>query len=1008
MGSDRARISYDKRRRYRGVVSQQGRVTLEADQNEDRLIDAELLREETIDIVGRGGTPDNGFAVTPAADPFDITIGAGTMYVGGERIELASNLLYSQQSEWLDHVGDPDWVQPDQAGAQNELVYLYLEEHEVSAVEDTALLEVALGGPDTAQRLRLLQRIHRRFTTKATCEEAMAELVDALATDGLNRDPSTQQLTSPAALKVVYEDQGAAATLCEPETQGGYLGAENQLIRIQTPGPDADGNSTLVWGFDDSSFLYRVQVGADRLTLTLASSPVDDYHKPAQGQAVEILRTAAGLETGTDTTVETSPDDFVAAATGSLRTLQTGYDSTTKQVVLDLDQGGQPLDAAYTDANETPVVFMRVWQERLTFTPGQPVALGDTGVSVVLDAGGSPFHLGEYWQVAVRPKTPTEVYPVRYLEADANDPGEPPDGPRRWICPLAVIQWNGGTLATLEDCRNQFDNLVELSKRKGSGCCDIVVRPEDVHGTLQVVVDKFKGKQATICLAPGRYVLTEPLVLGPEHSGLTIEACHGGAHLAVEPGTEAAFKNGIITLVHADEVTLRGLHFELPHSPVVPVRGEQDAASFVRVIRSFRGQRASVFVSIGVRPVHCARLVVEECVFRFRLSPDQDVFGAGIFAGSECWGLTVHRNWFIRDEDYMHESRVTRVLIGYLLAPTSRRTKPVNATTNLSGWFAPSLLTDASFRDNQFHGLSIAALVHADCGLVELEDNTVRLCEFGFVFMSLRAWAYAALAKDVPRAEDIGAAEHVLSVFEAISEDPVLAVTGLYARTYPLPAQFVSRPVEMADVAASQPDLTQPVTAVAGSAAKSFAGQDAAAHVVTARTQTSVDRPKTELQKISRATVLHSVFEAAAVAQPRQAHGLGLSVHCTENDVDLRVDGLETGFALLTWDIEREAASAITLNGNRFRTRGPLPAVTLLLAERCAVAGNVIENEFTRGKRELRVGDSLVVIPEWNEQIETNEVTVTANVLYGPGWLPNRSGGWQSPLDQWYVFNAIS
>ena len=34
MGSDRARISFDHSRGYRSVVAQQGRVTLEADVNE--------------------------------------------------------------------------------------------------------------------------------------------------------------------------------------------------------------------------------------------------------------------------------------------------------------------------------------------------------------------------------------------------------------------------------------------------------------------------------------------------------------------------------------------------------------------------------------------------------------------------------------------------------------------------------------------------------------------------------------------------------------------------------------------------------------------------------------------------------------------------------------------------------------------------------------------------------------------------------------------------------------
>jgi hypothetical protein len=1000
MGSDRARISYDKRRRYRGVVSQQGRVTLEADQNEDRLIGAELLREETLDIVGRSGTPDpNSFAVTQAADPFDITIGAGTMYVGGERVELETDLVYSSQSEWLDRTGDPDWLQPhqaDPAGRRNELVYLYLEEHEVSAVEDTALLEVALGGPDTAQRLRLVQRIRRLPTTKTTCEDAMAELVDALGHDGLQRDVSTQQLTSPAALKVVYEDQGAAGTLCEPETQGGYLGAENQLLRVQTAGPDTDGNPTLVWGFDDASFLYRVQVRADLLTLTLASSPVDDYHKPAQGQVVEVLRTAAGLETGTDTKVEISPNDYVAALTGSLRTLQTGYDSTTKRVVLE-----QVLEPVYINAKETPVAFMRVWQERLTFTPDQPVKLGDTGVSVVLDGGGLSFHPGEYWQVAVRPKTPTEVYPVRYLEADATDTGEPPDGPRRWICPLAVIQWNDGTVATLDDCRDQFDGLVELTKRKGSGCCDVVVRPEDVHGTLQDIVNKFKGKDATICLAPGHYALKEPLHLGHEHSGLTIDACHGGAVLSAERGSEPAFRDGMIVLLHANKVTLRGLRFELPQAPFAPGPGAAQAvvaAQIARFPKAVASQWRKHFVSIGVRPMHCALLAVEDCLFRFTIPQGQNVFGVGIFAGSECWGLKVRGNSFVRDDDYLHESGTVRVIIGYLLAPSSAAAEAVTRDAGFTGRFTPSLLQDASFRDNDFHGLSIAALAYADYGAIEIDDNTVRLCEFGFLFFSLRSWDSVHSTRE--QADPATA-----TILDSIGRDPVLSTAALLAMWSPEPADFApTSPIELNKATVDPKAQAQRITQLATHVDRSFAGQDLKGQaLMAARKTTTIDLPTKVLTSLSRANP--DIFTALtpAVVLPRFDRGITPSLHCADNDIDLRIEGIESGFGLLVWDSDRVSRSAISMNGNRFSTAGPLPTVATLLIERSAVAANVIENEDGDGR-------SLVITPQWNDQTNTNDVAVTGNVLHGNPALPNRTDSPQPPppLDQWYVFNAIS
>ena len=47
-------------------------------------------------------------------------------------------------------------------GVRHELVYLMAAEQEVSAVEDPALADVALGGPDTMQRRRILQRFVRQ------------------------------------------------------------------------------------------------------------------------------------------------------------------------------------------------------------------------------------------------------------------------------------------------------------------------------------------------------------------------------------------------------------------------------------------------------------------------------------------------------------------------------------------------------------------------------------------------------------------------------------------------------------------------------------------------------------------------------------------------------------------------------------------------------------------------------------------------------------------------------
>src|SRR5271170_6894326 len=193
MGSDRSRISYSPSQQYRSVVMQQGRVTVEADWNEAQLIASEETRLEALDFVGPAGTPDNGYAISLITGSFDFDIGAGTMYVGGMRASLPEGLQYSQQqqNDWMDWSNDASWVSvPAAAPTSNEYVYLFLREQEVSAVEDSNLKDIALGGPDTAQRMRLVQHVVRLDSTGTDCPSALAAAQATWASEGftLNED----------------------------------------------------------------------------------------------------------------------------------------------------------------------------------------------------------------------------------------------------------------------------------------------------------------------------------------------------------------------------------------------------------------------------------------------------------------------------------------------------------------------------------------------------------------------------------------------------------------------------------------------------------------------------------------------------------------------------------------------------------------------------------------------------------------------------------------------------
>jgi len=196
MPSDRSRHTDRPGHGYTGVVAQQGRVILDRDFNAGQGLTAARIAADALDFVGPCGTPDDGFRISlpgqsppepfwsppvtppPESPPvsvgggLDFLIAPGTMYVGGERVRFPAEqdgraITYS----YFDQPDDPAPPQPN-PDVVRELAYLDLTEQEVSAVEDPDLLEVALGGPDTTQRLKLLRRVRRMAAPAATCAAA--------------------------------------------------------------------------------------------------------------------------------------------------------------------------------------------------------------------------------------------------------------------------------------------------------------------------------------------------------------------------------------------------------------------------------------------------------------------------------------------------------------------------------------------------------------------------------------------------------------------------------------------------------------------------------------------------------------------------------------------------------------------------------------------------------------------------------------------------------------------
>jgi hypothetical protein len=726
MSSDRARISFDPSRHWREVISQQGRVTVEADANEAVAIATAARRAELIDTVGPAGTPDDGYKVLPGTTSSaagDLAISAGTMYVGGERMVLEQQLDYAAQPDWVDSAGDPLWVAPAVPTNTNEAVYLLLREQEVGAVEDPALLDIALGGPDTAGRTRIVQRVVRTPTTATETDDVAASLASGWKTQGLTFDPATMRLRSQATLQVSFQQAPGEATLCQPSGQGGYIGAENQLIRVQVASV-SDGLPTLVWGYDNASFLYRISGSppANASTVTLASAPVDSYHQPASGQAVEILEAAAMLNPN-DTT------DYIAATSGTVTTLTQPYDPSSGQVEL-----ATPLTA---EQAASPLLFLRVWEDTFSYSSG-PVALGQTGLQVTLANPGGTWHVGDNWTFAVRPGSPTTLSPV-YPERILASP-QPPDGPSMWACPLGLVSWTGST-PTITDLRPKFEDLVTLTEQ-AHGCCTVEITPDAVDGgsTLQALVDSYaKLGAATICFQPGTYTLPAPLVIKAGVSGLTLEACMGGVVLEAAENS-APFSLGLIVaesavasepVTQAEDVapfTVRGMVFSMP-----PISFPYSASA----ISGLPAQRQALLagygngleVSFGVSVLGCSNVTIDGCRFYFPDVGSTNLFAAGIYATGTTAGVEVSNCSFINAPEPtstpFSEMRLGtlsappyQACFGYLQVPT-QPPLPSATTTTVASSAAPAISSeenvalwrDAALAQRSFEAPSVSERV---------------------------------------------------------------------------------------------------------------------------------------------------------------------------------------------------------------------------------------------------------------------------------------------------------
>ena len=545
MTADISRLFRDPDKRFHGLVRQQGRLPLDAEENHGTDIGQWTDEQSFVETIAPSGSPDDGFKIVNAGGaPTDFLIKAGSYYLGGSRIENPVQTSYRGQKtdNWipfqLDAEGGNETVG---GGVRKFLVWLDAREATVTATEDSELLEPGLGGPDGAARKRFSWRVRATGVAGPGCIAAAQQWLTAMQWSG-KVDPDTGLLASGATLTVGFNPADVDQDLCAPALTPGFLGARNECYRVMVTRP-----GHYVWGQDDAAPLYRVQVVADGAgnmrKVKFLTLPRDEFALPRADHVVELLRWDQVLPNGQKT----------AEAVGLFFKVSGGFVDGAITLTADVPApwtawlGALPasLQSKYDDPNEKVFYYLRVWtgggdgaDPDIPF--GKPNLAG-TGLSLAF--AGAPMR-GDSWVIAARPNAPSRVMPWQLLD------GMGPHAIRRHVVPLAYVDLDAGTIV---DCRRRFRPLYKIG-----GCCTVTVGDGvSSWGDVSTIADalvRLPASGGEICIGPGTYA--ENIVV-TNRSNVTFTGCGRRTRwLALDPAKP------LLELSNCEAITVRRLRME--------------------------------------------------------------------------------------------------------------------------------------------------------------------------------------------------------------------------------------------------------------------------------------------------------------------------------------------------------------------------------------------------------------------------------------------------------------
>ena len=499
MKGDFTRITFNPEKRYTSVRSQQGRVGLDADWNEQVAIQKHYQQTILRHIIGVSGGPTGvdaggnelaGFAIRRRGG--QLVISPGVYYVEGNYIvnDAETALIEQLYFPLFAEEGIEELLTPAGTELREGLYRVYLEvwERHITALDDPEIREVALGGPDTATRTMNI------WNVKLT----PLDIPDGQSLDCAIHTDEWEQIVAPknGLLRARAEPSEDSTASCLIPAGAGYR-SDNRLYCVEIhevvtgDNPeDSDEQITFKYSRDNGSIVYGwvEQDSFDPRILTLDHPGRDDYQQLNAGDWIEL----------TDDSLEFrgKPGIFV-------------------QVVSLLDNSKIMIDPGEHDVRFERFMLnpkVRRWDmpddvglitvdlSDISDNLSESYIPLENGVEVRFERGS--YRIGDCWHIPAREATRDIEWP---RDEEGIPAPLPAQGNKRYYAQIGIVRFEDGDWDPVLDCRSFFPPTADLGadqiKYSNDECLDLS-NAETVKQALDALCQRPQGDGVFVTVEP--------------------------------------------------------------------------------------------------------------------------------------------------------------------------------------------------------------------------------------------------------------------------------------------------------------------------------------------------------------------------------------------------------------------------------------------------------------------------------------------------------------------------